>query len=78
MQRGLLTMSTDELNRLSIVQKIVDEHITQVVAAQQLVEQADRIAAASLLDYLGMGNVEAYYLPAPLISGLLAPPIQTP
>ena len=36
MQRGLLAMSTDELNRLSIVQKIVDKHLTQVVAAEQL------------------------------------------
>jgi transposase len=36
MQGGLLTMSTEELDRLSIVQKIVDKRLTQVVAAQQL------------------------------------------
>lgn len=36
MLRGLLTMSTDELKRLSVVQKIVDKNITQVFAAKQL------------------------------------------
>lgn len=36
MLRGLLTMSTDELARLSVVQKIVDKNLTQVLAAQQL------------------------------------------
>ena len=36
MLRGLLTMSTDELKRLSIVQKIVDKNLTQVLAAKQL------------------------------------------
>ena len=29
-------MSTDELKRLAIVQKIVDKNLTQVVAAQRL------------------------------------------
>ncbi len=36
MQRGLLTMSTEELDRLTIVQKTVDKQITQIIAAQQL------------------------------------------
>lgn len=35
MQRGLLTMNTEELDRLTMVQKIVDKHLTQVIAAQQ-------------------------------------------
>jgi len=36
MLRGLLTMSTNELERLSVIQKIVDKNITQVLAAEQL------------------------------------------
>ena len=36
MLRGLLTMSADELKRLSVVQKIIDKNLTQVLAAQQL------------------------------------------
>ena len=36
MLRGLLTMSTNELERLSVIQKIVDKHLTQVLAAKQL------------------------------------------
>ena len=36
MLRGLLTMSTDELERLSVIQKIVDKNLTQVLAAKQL------------------------------------------
>lgn len=36
MLRGLLTMSTSELERLSVIQKIVDKNLTQVLAAKQL------------------------------------------
>lgn len=36
MLREVLTMSTDELNRLAVVQKIVDKRLTQVLAAKQL------------------------------------------
>jgi len=36
MLRGLLTMSTNELERLSVIQKIVDKNLTQVLAAKQL------------------------------------------
>jgi len=36
MLRGLLTMSTNELERLSVIQKIVDKQLTQVLAAKQL------------------------------------------
>lgn len=36
MLEGLLTMSTDELTRLSVVQKLVEKSLTQVLAAQQL------------------------------------------
>lgn len=36
MQGGLLIMSTEELDRISIVQKIIDKDFTQVVAANKL------------------------------------------
>ncbi len=36
MLRGLLTMSTNELERISVIQKIVDKNLTQVLAAKQL------------------------------------------
>ena len=36
MLKGLLTMSTNELKRIVIVQKIIDKNLTQIVAAQQL------------------------------------------
>jgi transposase len=36
MLQGLFTMSTEELERLSVVRKIVDKRLTQVAAAQQL------------------------------------------
>ena len=36
MLRGLLTMNTNELERLSVIQKIVDKNLTQVLAAKQL------------------------------------------
>ena len=36
MLRGLLIMSMNELERLSVIQKIVDKHLTQVLAAKQL------------------------------------------
>ena len=36
MLEGLLTMSTDELKRLAIVQKIVEKNLTQALGAQQL------------------------------------------
>jgi len=32
----MLTMSTDELERLSVIQKIIDKNLTQVLAAKQL------------------------------------------
>jgi hypothetical protein len=47
MQRGLLIMSTEELDRLTIVQKIVDKRLTQVIVAHQLgltVRQVKRLA----------------------------------
>lgn len=47
MQWGLLTMSTEELDRLAIFQKIVYKHLTQIIAAQQLgltVRQINRLA----------------------------------
>lgn len=36
MLEGLLTMSTKELNRLSVVEKIIDKRLTQALGAQQL------------------------------------------
>ena len=36
MLRGLLTMNTNELERLAVVRKLVDKHLTQVVAAKHL------------------------------------------
>jgi hypothetical protein len=35
MLRGLLTMSTGELERLAVVQKIVDKNLTQVLVAKR-------------------------------------------
>jgi transposase len=36
MLKGLLTMNADEIERLAVVQKIVEKHITQMLAAKQL------------------------------------------
>src|SRR3984957_461114 len=37
MLKGLLTMSATELERLSVIRKVIDKHLTQSLAAQQLV-----------------------------------------
>lgn len=34
--KGLLTMSTKELERLSTIEKVIDKRLTQMIAAQHL------------------------------------------
>ena len=34
--KGLLTMSTKELERLSIIEKVIDKRLSQIIASQQL------------------------------------------
>ena len=36
MLEGFLTMSTKEIERLSVIQKIIDKYLTQALGAQQL------------------------------------------
>ncbi len=36
MSKGLFTMSTEELERLEVIRKVVTKHLTQVIAARQL------------------------------------------
>ena len=36
MLKGLLTMSTKEIDRLSVVHKIIDKRLTQALGAEQL------------------------------------------
>lgn len=57
MLRGLLTMSTNELERLSVIQKIVDKHLTQVLAAKQL-GLTDRQVRRLVKDYKIYGAAE--------------------
>ena len=49
MLKGLLTMSAKELERLSVVQKIIDKRITQALGAEQLgltIRQVKRLVRA--------------------------------
>ena len=36
MLMGLFTMSTEELERLEVIRKVVDKHLTQAIAARQV------------------------------------------